>query len=58
MGKLGGEKMLNNLVYGEINKTSGQEVCTIYVSPLALIWIAEGALPWAPSLTGLKSQGK
>ena len=35
------------------NKTLRQEVCTIYVRPLAPVWIVEGALPWA-----LKSQGK
>ena len=43
---------------GKANKTSGQEVCTLYIRPPVLISIAEGAPPWAPSLMGLKSWGK
>jgi len=33
VGKFSGEKRLNNLVTWKANKTSGQEVCTIYVRP-------------------------
>ena len=55
VGKFSGVKRLNNFVYVE---NSGQEICTIYVGPQAPIWISEGAPPWAPSLTDLRSQGK
>ena len=40
------------------NKTSRQEVCTIYIRPPAPTWITEGAPPWAPSCVGLRSPGK
>ena len=47
VGKFSGEKRLNNLVYVEANKISGQEICTIYIGPLVPIWISESVPPWA-----------